>query len=68
MPENTRCQGSKRAGKLFCSFHNVELVTQSSAREKGLTLDQPALNAWVCPKSGAMFRPTDEIFDQLEKS
>jgi hypothetical protein len=32
----------------------------------GLTNDQPFLNAWVCPASGAMFSSVEEVDEILD--
>ena len=67
---NNPCRGTRKGGKTVCSVHEKELVTQSRAREMGLTNDKPFLNALVCPVSGDMFssvEEVDEILDDVEQ-
>lgn len=65
MSESNPCRGIRKDGGTVCSVHRVELVTQARAREMGLTNDQPFLNAWVCPTSGAMFSSVEEVDEIL---
>ena len=67
MSVNNPCRRIQKGDRVVCSIHEVELVNQSVAREMGLTKDQPFLNAWVCPKSGAMVSSVEEVDDILDE-
>ena len=61
MDNKNECAVIKKDGKFICTTHgNVEMMSQTEARERGLTLDQPFLNALVCPVSGTMYSTSPE--------
>lgn len=69
MAEKQECIVVRKIGKLICSTHHVEMIPQSVARERGLTLDQPFVDGFVCPVSGCLRSSgadVDELLDEME--
>ncbi len=67
MADTQKCAVATKDDKLICTTHDAELIPQSIARERGLTLDQPFLNAMVCPVAGSMWSSGADVREFLDK-